>query len=214
MAADCRSLVRTTYDHLAVEYAKHLNDELEGKPMDRLLLDRFADRMRGVGPVCELGCGPGHVAAYLHERGVDVSGIDLSAAMVEQARRLHREISFRCADMLALDVEDGAYAGVVSFYAIVHLAPEELSAAFLELRRMLRPGGAALLAFHMGDEVLRPSDLWGIPVSLAWVLFRTDDVVRCLTAAGLAIIETVEREPYPGVEHPSRRAYVLAERPA
>ncbi len=207
-----RTLVQTTYDALAKEYADHLADELSGKPLDRQLLDRFADQVRGVGPVCELGCGPGHVARYLRDRGTDISGIDLSPAMVEQARRLHPSIEFRVGDMLGLDVEDGAFAGVVSFYAIVHLGSEALPAAFRELCRMLRPGGAALLAFHIGDEVVRPGELWGIPVTLDWIFHRSDEVVRCLTEAGLRVSEVIERDPYEGVEHPSRRAYVFARR--
>jgi SAM-dependent methyltransferase len=209
-----RALVQTTYDDLASEYAAHLADELSGKPLDRSLLDRFAEEMRGRGPVCELGCGPGHVARYLHDRGVDVCGIDLSPAMVGEARRLHPGIAFRQGDMLALDVEERAFAGVVAFYAIVHLAPEALAPAFREMRRVLRPGGTALIAFHVGEEVVRPGELWGIPVALDWVFFQTDEVIRALADAGLTVIEAIERAPYEGVEHPSRRAYVLATRPA
>jgi SAM-dependent methyltransferase len=210
MDRDDPALVRRTYDDLASEYATHIAGELLGKPLDRELLDRFADRTRGLGPVCELGCGPGHVARYLHDRGVDVHGIDLSPAMVQRARSLHPGISFREGDMLALDVDDGAFAGVISFYAIVHLAPASLPAAFRELRRVLRPGGIALVAFHVGDEIVRPAELWGIPVALEWIFFRTEDVSASIAAAGLTVGEVIEREPYEGVEHPSRRAYVFA----
>jgi SAM-dependent methyltransferase len=209
-----RTLVQTTYDDLSVEYAVHVAGELADKPFDRALLDRFAGQVRGAGPVCELGCGPGHVARYLHDRGVDVAGIDLSPGMVEQARRLHPGIAFRVGDMLALDVEDGTFAGVVAFYSIVHIAPEDLSAAFQELRRVLRPGGTALVAFHVGAEVVRPGELWGIPIALDWIFHRTEEVTRAMTSAGLTVVEALERDPYEGVEHPSRRAYVLAARPA
>jgi SAM-dependent methyltransferase len=211
---DRRALVRSTYDALAEQYAAHLADELSGKEIDRMLLDRFAERVRDVGPVCELGCGPAHVARYLHDRGVDVFGIDLSPAMVEQARGLHPGMSFREGDMLSLDVDARSLAGVVSFYAIVHLQPEALKAAFCELHRVLRPGGLVLLAFHVGDEAVRPRELWGIPVALDWVFFQTADVVRSLAEAGLTAGEVIEREPYEGVEHPSRRAYIFATREA
>src|ERR1700678_3724035 len=110
-----RTLVQKTYDDLSAEYAVHVAGELAGKPLDRRLLDRFAEQVRGAGPVCDLGCGPGHVARYLHDCGVDVAGIDLSPGMVEQARKLHPGIAFRVGDMLALDVGDGAFAGVVAF---------------------------------------------------------------------------------------------------
>jgi SAM-dependent methyltransferase len=143
---------------------------------------------------------------------VDICGVDLSPAMLEQARRLHAGIAFRQGDMLALDVEEGSYAGVVSFYAVVHLGREALPAAFREVRRVLRPGGTALVAFHIGEEAVRPGELWGIPVALDWVFFQTEEVVHALKAAGLVVAEVVERAPYEGVEHPSRRAYVFATR--
>jgi SAM-dependent methyltransferase len=208
------ALVQTTYDDLAVEYAAHLAGELEGKPLDRELLDRFASQVRGVGPACELGCGPGHVARYLHDRGVDITGIDLSPGMVEQARRLHPGIAFRVGDMLALDAPDTSLAGVVAFYAIVHLAADDLLTVFREMRRVLRPGGTVLVAFHVGDEVVHPGELWGIPVTLGWIFHRPEEVARRMTEAGLTVVEVIEREPYAGVEHPSRRAYIFATRPA
>jgi trans-aconitate methyltransferase len=84
-----------SYDRVAVEYAQRIYKELKHKPLDRQLLDRFAARVRGLGPVCDLGCGPGHGAYYLHRRGVQVAGVDLSSAMVEQARRLNPGIEFQ-----------------------------------------------------------------------------------------------------------------------
>jgi hypothetical protein len=54
--------VARDYDALAAAYTEHVAGELEGKPFDRELLRRFAARV-GEGGVCDLGCGPGHVAA-------------------------------------------------------------------------------------------------------------------------------------------------------
>jgi ubiquinone/menaquinone biosynthesis C-methylase UbiE len=208
-----RALVQTSYDRLAVEYAGHITDELSGKPLDRQLLDRFADEVRGTGPACDLGCGPGHVARYLHDRGLEIQGIDLSPGMLEQARRLHPSIEFHLGDLFALDVVDGTFSGVVAFYSIVHIAADVLPSAFREMRRILRPGGRLLVAFHIGDDVVHPRELWGVPVALDWVFFQTDAVVRSLTSAGLIVTDVVEREPYEGVEHASQRAYVFATRP-
>jgi SAM-dependent methyltransferase len=209
-----RALVQTTYDRLAVEYAGHLADELSGKPLDRQLLDRFADEVRGTGPACDLGCGPGHVARYLHDRGLEIQGIDLSPGMLEQARRLNPSIEFHVGDLFALDIKHATFSGVVAFYSIVHIVADALPSAFREIHRILRPGGSLLLAFHVGDDVVRPGELWGVPIALDWFFFKTDVVVRSLTSAGFTITEVVERDPYEGVEHASRRAYVFATRPS
>jgi ubiquinone/menaquinone biosynthesis C-methylase UbiE len=144
--------IRESYDQLAEEYANHLFHELENKPFDRDLLDRFA---AGVGgQVCDMGCGPGHVARYLRDAGVTVFGLDLSPQMLEQARNRNLDIRFREGNMLALDLEESSLAGITAFYAIVNLPPESWPQVFREMERVLQPNGLLLLAFHTGDEVV------------------------------------------------------------
>ena len=78
--------MRSSYDAVATAYADHLIDELVGQqPFETWLLDRVAAHADG-GPVVEVGCGPGHVTAYLADAGADATGIDLSPAMVAEAR--------------------------------------------------------------------------------------------------------------------------------
>lgn len=85
-------------------------DELAGKPFDREQLNRLAEV--AVGRICDLGCGPGHIAAYLRERGAAVLGIDISAGMVAQARQRYPDIEFRQGKMAALDVADDSGGGI------------------------------------------------------------------------------------------------------
>ena len=172
---------QSSYDRIAEEYTVRIAGELKDKPLDRMLLEGFAARVNGTGRVCDLGCGPGHVARYLHDRGVDIFGVDLSPGMLEQARKLNSNIEFQQGNMLALDVEDGAWAGIIAFYSIVHIPRAEVPQAFREMQRVLKPGGFLFLAFHLGDEVLHEEDCWGHQVSLDLVLFRRKEVERYLT---------------------------------
>jgi SAM-dependent methyltransferase len=205
------SEVQTSYDCVADEYVRHIYDELRHKPLDRQLLDKFADNVRGTGLACDLGCGPGQVARYLYERGVVVCGVDLSLGMVERARQLNPGIDFHQGDMKALDVPDESWSGIAAFYAIVNLPPSEVAQASREMWRVLRPGGLLLLSFHIGDEVFHEENLWGCAVCLDFYLFRPEGVVGYLRAAGFEIHEIVERKPYaPEVEYQSRRAYIFA----
>jgi SAM-dependent methyltransferase len=204
---------QTSYDLVADEYVRRIFEELQHKPLDRQLLDRFAAGMREVGPACDMGCGPGHVAHYLHEHGVEVCGIDLSPTMVERARSLVPGVEFRPGDMMALDAPDGAWAGIAAFYSIIHIPREDMPRALGELRRVLRPGGILLLAFHIGDDTIHLDEWWGQKVCVDFFFFRSDEVAGYLRAAGFEIEEIIEREPYPGIEHQSRRSYIFARRP-
>ena len=212
--ADARSELLRSYEQVADEYVRRIYDELRHKPFDRELLDRFAGVLRGGGPVCDMGCGPGHVARYLSERGVQVLGVDLSPAMLERARRLNPGIDFQQGDMTALGVADAVWAGIAAFYSIVHLAPEEVLSALRELRRALRPGGLLLLAFHVGSGVIHLDEWWGHAVSVDFRFFSADQIAEYLTTAGFEVQDVQLREPYPEVEYPSRRAYILASAPA
>lgn len=202
--------VRVSYDAAARVYAERLADELDHKPLDRHLLNRFAEAVQGQGIVADLGCGPGHVAAYLHGRNVATIGFDLSPGMVREAARLHPRIDFRVGDFAALDLPDARLAGAVAFYAIVHLDPSELGQVLAEWRRVVVPGGPILIAFHVGNETVHVDDLWGAPVSLDFRFHAPDEVVEAFEAAGFAVTERVEREPYEGMEYPSRRSYLFA----
>jgi SAM-dependent methyltransferase len=206
---DCQ----TSYDLVADEYIRRIFDELQHKPLDRQVLDRFAASVRDVGLACDMGCGPGHIARYLHEHGVPVCGIDLSPAMVERASRLTPGIDFRQGDMMALNVPDAAWAGIAAFYSIIHIPRSDMARALGELRRVLRPGGLLLVAFHIGDDPIHLDEWWGHSVCVDFFFFRPDDMAGYLRAAGFEIEEIIEREPYPDVEHQSRRAYIFARRP-
>jgi ubiquinone/menaquinone biosynthesis C-methylase UbiE len=206
--------IRDSYNRLANEYATHLFGELQHKPLDRQLLNRFASEVKGRGEVCDMGCGPGQVARYLHQAGVDVFGLDLSPEMLEQARTLNPDIRFREGNMLALELEDQVLAGITAFYAIVNLPEESLPLVFREMRRVLQSGGLLLLAFHTGDEVVLVEEMWKQPVTLQFFFFQPSAVRRHLESAGFEIEDLIEREPYaPKVEHQSQRAYIFARRP-
>jgi len=208
------SRTRESYDELAATYTERIFTELAGKPLDRHLLNRLAEDVRGHGLVADLGCGPGHVARYLHDQGVRMLGIDLSPRMIDSARQCSPGIEFRVGDMRTLDLPDGALAGIVAFYSLIHIGEPEMGATLRELRRVLAPGGLLLVAFHIGEETVHRDELWGHPVSLDFRFLMPSPMVARLIEAGFAVLERVEREPYPEVEHPSRRCYLLARSPA
>ncbi len=199
--------VRAGYAPVAAAYRAALGDELAGKPLDRAFLAAFVERCRGT--IADLGCGPGHVTRFLAELGAEVEGVDLSPAMVAEARAQFPELTFRVGDLFALPYGRGALGGAVVFYAIVHLRGDELAAPFAELHRVLAPGGLAAIAFHQGDQAVHVDELFGVATRLDFVFHAPDAVIGALVAAGFALEARLDRAPYPEAEHASQRCYLL-----
>ncbi|HET9988305.1 MAG TPA: methyltransferase domain-containing protein [Kofleriaceae bacterium] len=207
MSDERADAIRAGYAPVARAYREHLGDELAGKPLDRAFLDAFAERCAG-GRIADVGCGPGHVARYLADRGANVEGVDLSPQMIDEARAAHPGLTFRVGDMFALPPEVTDLAGIVAFYAIVHTATDHLP--FREFHRVLAPGGLVAIAFHAGDQTVHVDDLFGVATSLDFTFHDPDAVVAALVGAGFTLEARLDRAPYPNVEHPSQRTYLLA----
>jgi SAM-dependent methyltransferase len=203
---------RRSYDAVARAYADGLRDELAGKPLDRALLTALIEQVPARTAIGDLGCGPGHVTGWLAAHGATAVGVDLSAGMIEVARREQPGAEFRVGDLLSLPAADGEFGAVVAFYSIIHLAPGELPAALAEMHRAVRPGGLALLAFHIGTEVRHFSDWLGQEVDVDFRFYQPDDVAALLEAAGFTVAARLERRAYPA-EVDTCRAYLLAGRP-
>lgn len=200
---------KASYDRLAGEYTRRIYEELDHKPFDRELLDRFA-RLVGPGKVYDIGCGPGHVARYLSERGVDVTGLDLSPQMVEQAASLNPGQPFVVGDMANIDLNDNTLVAIVAFYSIIHILRPQVGGVLREFQRVLVPSGWLLLAFHKGSEIRHFDSLWDVPVNLDFIFFEQEEMESWLKEVGFEIVESHQRPPYPEHEAPTERVYLLA----
>jgi SAM-dependent methyltransferase len=219
--------VQAAYDAVADAYHEQLADELDHKPLDRALLTGLVE-LAGTGTIGDVGCGPGHVTRFLaacqyqlrpgSRPTADVIGIDLSPRMVGIARAQAPSLPFAVGSMLALPVPDRAWAGAVALYSIIHLAARQRAVACREFGRVLRPGGWLLVGFHVDSPdgaagtVYRPAAWFGRPVDLDVHFLEPAGVAADLESAGFTVMSRVERRPWPDVEYPSRRCYLLARR--
>ena len=206
--------LKSSYDRVAEDYAAQFHDELAKKPFDRKMLDWLAEKVAGLGLICDMGCGPGQIARYLHDQGVKVCGVDVSPGMVKRAQSLHADIPFQQGDMLSLkNVADNSFGGVAAFYSIIHIPRSEVVKALRELKRVLVAKGILLLTFHLGQEIVHRDEWWGKEVSIDFIFYETEEMKSYLSAAGFELQEVIERDPYPEVEYQSRRAYMFAQKP-
>jgi SAM-dependent methyltransferase len=185
-------------------------------PVDRSLLMAFVELVatsRGAR-VADIGCGPGRVAAYLAANGLDVIGIDVSPAMLAEARRAHPNIEFEEGRLDDLPITAGALAGAVCWYSIIYTPPERLHEAFAELRRVLEPAGHLLVAFQAGDGgPTHRTDAHGTGLALTVYRHRLRDLTRRLERARFVVHATAERAPE--LDHESTpQGFVIARTPS
>jgi ubiquinone/menaquinone biosynthesis C-methylase UbiE len=205
--------VESLYDTVAKEYAEAFSGEHEKKPKDQEILHRFSREIGGRRPVWDFGCGPGQTTKYLKDLGIEISWLDLSEKILERARTIHPGIDFRKGNILELEFENNSIAGVVAFYTIIHFTEEQVGIAFREVFRVLQPGGIFLCTYHIGEKTIHIEEFLGKKIDIDFMFFTTEFIASCLKKNGFEKVETIEREPYLGVEYESRRAYVFAIKP-
>jgi ubiquinone/menaquinone biosynthesis C-methylase UbiE len=104
--------------------------------------------------VLEIGCGLGTDGAQFAEAGADYTGVDLTEAAVELARKRFELFDlpgkFQTADAENLDFDDESFDLVYS-HGVLHHTPET-EKAIHEIHRVLRPGGRALVMLYHRDS--------------------------------------------------------------
>ena len=209
------SAVQESYDTVAVDYAERVKAPADLDPLSRAMLASFAEvvQVAGLGPVADLGCGPGKVTAHLADLGLQIFGIDLSPKMIELARAAFPELRFEVGSMTALDIPDNHLGGILAYYSTHHTPPESLPQVFAEFHRTLAPGGRLMMAGHVGDNLrLRPEQAYGgHPVSYESHLLPAERIVDLLGQAGLALTARLLEEPAGGANRSI--AAFLAQKP-
>ncbi|MFY1679157.1 MULTISPECIES: class I SAM-dependent methyltransferase [unclassified Streptomyces] len=208
-------VVRASYDRVADGYAHMVTStgigDIRSHPWHRAAIDAFAGTVEGLGPVLDVGCGPGTTTAYLAELGLDVSGIDLSPRMIENARRLHPHCRFGVASATDLDPAPGTLGGVLAWWSLFNLPRDLLPGVLSRFARALVPGGAFLTATHAGDEdVLRTEAYGGVPVRWTTHLWQPERLVEMITSAGMRPVAELR---LPATEYSGPGVAVMAERP-
>lgn len=179
-------VVRTSYDRVADKYVEMNLGDITTYPWLRTAIDGFAAAVRGLGPVLDVGCGPGDVTAYLAECGLDVSGVDLSARMIDHARRLHPDQRFAVASATELELADSSLGGILGWWSLFNLPRHILPPVLQSFARALVPGGHFIIGTHMGEgDIVRTEAYGAVPVTWTTHLWQPDDLWAILATAGL-----------------------------
>jgi len=152
--------------------------------------------------VLDLGCGTGRHALWLAGAGASVTAVDFSAGMMEKAwaKPGAERVRFVVHDLHErLPFADAAFDRVVSGLVLEHL--EDLAAFFGEARRVLKPGGRAVVsgmhpAMFLRDVRARFHDpLTGEKVEPGSVEHGISDYVMAAVRTGFSLEGIVEQAP-------------------
>ena len=200
MQTSSKETVCSMYEESADWYADLMDSEID-LPVYADTLGRLAERITQVpGLLLDTSCGTGHMLSMYHERydsERQLLGIDLSPRMIAIARsKLGSNAQVIAGDMCDLSmIESNSSAAVLSFFALHHVGPNEISAALREWYRVLRPNGQLIIATWEGTG---PID-YGEASNLVAARYRKEEITTWTEAAGFVIhqcsVEPVEGMP-------------------
>lgn len=142
--------LREYYDKTAAEWAEN------GYGDDGYLVcqKEFLSLLPSGGRVLDLCCGAGYESGRVSVQGFDVVGIDFSGESLKIARERNPDIPFYQEDMLKDYSHIGPVDGILLIAGLVHIDTADLSLAFLQMAKVLKPGGCVLISIREGQGKL------------------------------------------------------------
>jgi SAM-dependent methyltransferase len=207
---DARGRTRLAYDRLAPVWSASTDDGPFNGWLERPALRSLVPRPLAGITVLDAGCGSGAQCEWLADEGAEVVGVDVSPAMVAEARR-------RCGDRAAFEVADlaeplaiepGTIDGITCSLVLHYLRHWEV--ALRSFATVLRPGGWVVLSLdhpfgpplpgqrggYFDTELV--SDTWtkdGVTVTQHFWRRPLSSVVDAFAEAGFAVERLAEVQP-------------------
>lgn len=186
--------VRASYGARANEYVAAVGDIDHVAAPDLALVQAWA---RGIdGPVLDVGCGPGHWTHYLTDVGIDAAGVDPVPAFIERAKVSYPGERYSLGRAEALGVDEGSLGGVLAWYSLIHVEPDQIGAALTEFARCIRPGGGLAVGFFTSSKL----EAFDHAITTAYY-WPVDLLMSRVEAAGFAVTHTETRADRPARTH-------------
>lgn len=194
--AEAESNARDGYDRMAEVYRDHVSLEMTVPSVIRSALELFAHEVLKPGPakVADVGCGPGHITAFLAGLGLDAFGVDISPTLLDLARDAHPDIRFEIGQLASLPIETGLLQGLVSRHSLIHTPADLVPVALDEFARVLAPGGLLFLSFFGAAEPSTHGEGFDHAVTTAYQL-DVEIMATLLNAAGFTEELRMIRQP-------------------
>ena len=176
------------YEDNAAAWDRQRGRDLFEKPW----LDRFLGLLPPRPSILDIGCGMGEpIAAYLIERGAQVTGVDSSPSLIALCRKRFPEHRWIAEDMRRLELGE-RFDGLLAWHSFFHLAPEDQEPMFPRFAAHAAPGAALMFTsgWGRGEAIGR----WqGEP--LYHGSLDTEEYAGLLAVNGFALVDHRLRDP-------------------
>lgn len=186
---------REAYSSVAGTYIELLGSIDSVEEVDKSFI---SEGFEGVANVLDVGCGPGHLTAYLSGLGHQAAGIDLVPEFVNHARSTYPGTDFSVADIASFSTETKRVDGVLAWYSLIHMSPGEMAKALQRISEILVPGGVLIY----GGFLAPSRTLFDHRVTAA-TAYSEDEIKRLIENAGFRIRRSETRP-----ETATKRAHI------
>ncbi|MCK9514864.1 MAG: class I SAM-dependent methyltransferase [Ottowia sp.] len=149
---------------------------------DRGVIEPWAGSV--CGRILDIGAGTGRWSGHLAALGHAVEGLEPVDQFVRIARRAHPTVVFRHASLSDLVGSRERWSGILAWYSLIHLGPDQLPTALSTLREVLNEDGSLLVSFFSGLRL----ETFPHPATTAY-RWPMKDMTRAIEQAGFEVID-------------------------
>ena len=203
MSAKRKQMQEQEFDAFRDDYQRQINSAISytGQSHDfytrvkaDYLLEALASEFGTDKPikVLDVGCGHGDIHRHVTKTEVPVSltGIDVAATVVEEARKMHPDVDYDVYDGVKLPYEDGQFDAAYTICVMHHVPPPQWAAFLAEMRRVVRKGGLVMVFEHNPFNPLTRHLVNNCPIDENAVLLKSKKLLGLMGETGLSSIRS------------------------
>lgn len=176
-----------TYNDYAAKFAAHFERKL-----DTFELDKFIKLIPEAGKVLDAGCGSARDAAYMIKSGRAAVGIDLSAGLLIEAKKLHPEVPTFQMSLADFSFSDESFDGIWCKAALLHLERSEIPQVINNFFQALKPNGILYIQTKSGEGEGAQVAPFDLTVERHFTFFSSRELMDLLTKAGFEILDNYD----------------------
>lgn len=181
---DVSKVTANTYGKIAGMYTKQYFSDL----IDIPYIDEFLKLLSPKAKILDVGCGPGQFTKHMLEKGFDVTGVDYSEEMLNQARKMVPDGKFKFMDMRHLEFDDASFDGLLVSYSLIHIPSSEIPETLKGFKRVLKSGGYMEIIAQKGESDRLVDEPFMPDEKMFFNFFSKERLSGFLTDAGFKVV--------------------------